>query len=45
MNPDQRWLPEKYARLKKEGILDQEAQARATMAQEQIKSLMARGSG
>jgi hypothetical protein len=38
-----KWLPEKYARLKKEGILDQEAQARATMAQEEIESLMARG--
>jgi hypothetical protein len=37
------WLPEKYDRLKKEGRLDQEAQARASMVQEEIESLRARG--
>jgi hypothetical protein len=37
------WLPAKYARLKREGILDQEAQARAAMAEDEIDHLMARG--
>jgi hypothetical protein len=37
------WLPKKYARLKKEGILDQEAQARAVQAQEEMERLRARG--
>lgn len=37
------WLPMKYARLKAEGILDQEAQARAANAQQEISDLMSRG--
>jgi hypothetical protein len=37
------WLPAKYPRLKKEGILDQVAQARAVMVQEEMESLLARG--
>jgi hypothetical protein len=37
------WLPKKYARLKKEGILDQEAQSIAVRAQEEMESLRASG--